>query len=58
MFRKNTNQIDKSLQITQFGAFTYYEITFSKILELSLTYLSLGVTVSFCKFWFDTLIQV
>ena len=29
-------------------------------MELSLTYYSLGVTVAFCKFWFenDTLIQV
>ena len=29
-------------------------------MQLSLTYYSLGVTVSFCKFWFenDTLIQV
>ena len=30
------------------------------IMQLSLTYYSLGVTISFCKFWFenDTLIQV
>ena len=29
-------------------------------MQLSLTYYSLGVTISFCKFWFenDTLIQV
>ena len=29
-------------------------------MQLSLTYHSLGVTISFCKFWFenDTLIQV
>ena len=29
-------------------------------MQLSLTYESLGVTISFCKFWFenDTLIQV
>ena len=32
----------------------------SFIMQLSLTYYSLGVTISFCKFWFedDTLIQV
>ena len=30
------------------------------IVQLSLTYYGLGVTISFCKFWFenDTLIQV
>ena len=30
------------------------------IMQLSLTYYSLGVTISFCKFWYenDTLIQV
>ena len=30
------------------------------ILQFSLTYYGLGVTISFCKFWFenDTLIQV
>ena len=30
------------------------------IMQLSLTYYSLGVTISFCKFWFEnnTLIQV
>ena len=30
------------------------------IMQLSLTYYSLGVTISFCKFWFenDTLVQV
>ena len=29
-------------------------------MQLSLTYYSLGVTISFCKFWFenDTLVQV
>ena len=32
----------------------------SFIMQLSLTYYSLGVTISFCKFWFedDILIQV
>ena len=31
----------------------------SKIMQLSLTYYSLGVTISFCNFWFenDTLIE-
>ena len=31
-----------------------------KIVQLSLTYYGLSVTISFCKFWFenDTLIQV
>ena len=31
--RKNTNQIDKSLRIIQLGAFIYYVITYSQILD-------------------------